>query len=187
MSQKDSYKTYWTVLRGCLDTLLYQAPGTYKPISYEHVYSAVYKCVCRQDSEPLYADLMSFLTTAVSEWAENVGNVGEDEHFLEEFNRVLRHFFVALGCIVPIFTYLNRCYVEKKLQTDINSELLRVFMEIFSDPLVGRALGEYMMQYLQSGTFFKGRLVWDVLKIPYHCGTKSYVDTAKIAGGSFRL
>ena len=51
----DSYdRQYWSVLRGTLDSLLHCAPGTFKAISYEQMYSAVYKCVCRQMSEKLY-------------------------------------------------------------------------------------------------------------------------------------
>ena len=59
MSPDDYRDIFWSQLRDAIDQMLSNTPGTYKPSSYEQMYSAVYKCVCKQYSEQLYADLMT--------------------------------------------------------------------------------------------------------------------------------
>ncbi|KAG8435822.1 hypothetical protein GDO86_013676 [Hymenochirus boettgeri] len=55
----DDYRTtYWPKLESAIDQLLTQSPGDYIPISYEQIYSCVYKCVCQQHSEQMYGDLI---------------------------------------------------------------------------------------------------------------------------------
>ena len=87
--------------------MLSHPPGSYKPISYEQMYSAVYKCVCKQYSDQLYADLMTHVNTRLAQWSSNLGSVADD-NFILEFHKALVQYFHALGGIVPIFTYMNR-------------------------------------------------------------------------------
>ena len=138
----DTYeRQYWSVLRGTLDSLLHCAPGSFKAISYEQMYSAVYKCVCRQMSERLYEDLTSHLRGALAGWADQMSRL-PDAQFVQEFHRTLNQFIFAQASIVPIFTYLNRFYVEIKLQTDLNTEIIKIYTDLVGDVGIHRLLSE---------------------------------------------
>jgi len=137
MSPEDYRNVFWCQLRDAIDQMLTHPPGSYKPISYEQMYSAVYKCVCKQYSEQLYADLMTHVKTRLAQWSSQLSNVGDDK-FIQEFHQALVQYFHALGGIVPIFTYMNRFYIEAKLGTDLKTELTRVFSSLVADKHVAR-------------------------------------------------
>ena len=41
---------------------------------------------------------------------------------------------------MPIFTYMNRFYIEAKLHTDLKSELIKVFTSLVADQHVSRLI-----------------------------------------------
>jgi hypothetical protein len=139
MSPEDYRDTFWAMLREAIDQMLTHPPGSYKPISYEQMYSAVYKCVCKQYSEQLYADLMTHIRTRLGQWSGHLASV-KDPAFVMEFHRALVQYFHALGGIVPIFTYMNRFYIESKLHTDLRTELVKAFSSLVSDRHVARLI-----------------------------------------------
>jgi len=130
---------YWGRLREAIDKMFNHPPGSYRPISYEEMYSAVYKCVCKQFSEKLYADLINHVRTRVAEWSKLLHQVA-DHTFISGFHSYLVQYFHALGGIVPIFTYMNRFYIESKLKTSLHAELLRVFSSFLADHHVKRLI-----------------------------------------------
>ena len=72
-------------------------PSEVKPFSYEVMYSAVYKCVCRHHSERLYSDLIFEVDGAFAEMAFDIHesiNADEEtlvgETSLGHFDRALR-------------------------------------------------------------------------------------------------
>ena len=99
MTPEDYRLKFWSELRDAIDQMLSHPPGSYKPISYEQMYSAVYKCVCKQYRELLYADLIT-VRTRLAQWSGALS--------IREFHKALVQYFHALGGIVPIFTYMNR-------------------------------------------------------------------------------
>ena len=107
MTPEDYRLKFWSELRDAIDQMLSHPPGSYKPISYEQMYSAVYKCVCKQYSEQLYADLITHIRTRLVQMS-NILNDVSDNQFISEFHKALLQYFHALGGIVPIFTYMNR-------------------------------------------------------------------------------
>lgn len=136
----DEYQSvYWKNLRDAIDKMFTPPPGGYRPISYEEMYSAVYKCVCKQYSEKLYNDLINHVRTRVAEWSRLLQEVPDDQ-LIENFHNSLVQYFHALGGIVPIFTYMNRFYIELKLKTSLHVELLKVFSSMFSDLHVNRLI-----------------------------------------------
>jgi hypothetical protein len=139
MTPDDYQNIFWSMLRDAIDQMLSHPPGSYKPISYEQMYSAVYKCVCKQYSEQLYADLMTHVKSRLGQWSAHLTQVPDTE-FITEFHKALVQYFHALGGIVPIFTYMNRFYIETKLHTDLKSELLKVFSALVSDQHIRRLL-----------------------------------------------
>jgi len=139
MSPEDYRDIFWSMLRDAIDQMLTHPPGSYKPISYEQMYSAVYKCVCKQYSEQLYADLITHIRTRMTQWSNQLASV-QDDAFITEFHKALVQYFHALGGIVPIFTYMNRFYIQSKLNTDLKSELIKIFSSLVSDQHVGRLI-----------------------------------------------
>jgi len=137
MTPEDYRLVFWCQLRDAIDQMLTHPPGSYKPISYEQMYSAVYKCVCKQYSELLYADLITHVKTRLAQWSGALSNVSDDQ-FIAEFHKALVQYFHALGGIVPIFTYMNRFYIEAKLHTDLKTELTKLFSSLVADKHVTR-------------------------------------------------
>ena len=78
-----------------------------------------------------------FHRTRLAQWSSQLSNVGDDK-FIQEFHQALVQYFHALGGIVPIFTYMNRFYIEAKLGTDLKTELTRVFSSLVADKHVAR-------------------------------------------------
>ncbi len=134
-------QVHWPTLRDTLDALLTTDPGAFKPISYEQVYSTVYKCVCRAYGERLYRDLTEHLASHVCRWAQSsCGLCGPD--LAVAFHGHLQQYVFALQCVVSVFTYLDRFYVVPKLQTDLKTALSQLFMEHLADRLAPRVVGK---------------------------------------------
>jgi len=123
-------------------------------ISFEQKYSAVYKCVCKQYSERLYHDLIQHVGSILQRWKNhlqsndrrhdqpyspvNQNNTCRQEEldFLKEFHKVTMQYCQAINSIVPIFTYMNRYYLENKMQTNLKSELLKLYSEQLADAFI---------------------------------------------------
>jgi len=141
---EEDYTPHWMILKNTLDTVLTQTPGTYKPISYEQMYSAVYKCVCKHHSETLHMDLIQHVEGILKNWSQNLESHvrKEDRHnFICEVDSIMNQYFNALSSIVPIFTYLNRFYIESRLNTNLNSQLLHLFEKQITSPYINQILG----------------------------------------------
>ncbi|XP_052773256.1 CDK2-associated and cullin domain-containing protein 1-like [Mya arenaria] len=125
----EDYETqYWPKLEQAIHQLLTMTPGQYIPISYEQMYSCVYKCVCKQFSERLYQDLIHYMAEHLTSLAQLLDSlVPCPADFLDKFSFILNQYLTALSGIVPIFNYMNRFYVETKLKTDLNDELRKLF------------------------------------------------------------
>lgn len=133
LTPEDYEKEYWPRLDNAIHQLLTLSPGQYAPLSYEQMYSCVYKCVCKQFSERLCNDLLTKVSTHLTHL--NTEIAAEDaKTYIEKFNYALNQYLQALGGIVPIFNYMNRFYVESKLGTDLRKELLKLFKIHVVDP-----------------------------------------------------
>ncbi|XP_060097523.1 CDK2-associated and cullin domain-containing protein 1 isoform X3 [Heteronotia binoei] len=90
---EDYRSTYWPKLDSAIDQLLTQSPGDYIPISYEQIYSCVYKCVCQQHSEQMYSDLIKKITNHL----ERVSKELQNKFYIEtKLNRDLRNDLIKL-------------------------------------------------------------------------------------------
>ncbi|XP_023367454.1 CDK2-associated and cullin domain-containing protein 1 isoform X2 [Otolemur garnettii] len=90
---EDYKSTYWPKLDGAIDQLLTQSPGDYIPISYEQIYSCVYKCVCQQHSEQMYSDLIKKITNHL----ERVSKELQNKFYIEtKLNRDLKDDLIKL-------------------------------------------------------------------------------------------
>ncbi|KAM4635923.1 CDK2-associated and cullin domain-containing protein 1 [Discoglossus pictus] len=125
----DDYRsTYWPKLESAIDQLLTQSPGDYIPISYEQIYSCVYKCVCQQHSEQMYGDLMRKITSHLEKVSQEL-QASAPTHYIERFNLALGQYMGALHSIVPLFIYMNKFYIETKLNRDLRDDLIKLFTD----------------------------------------------------------
>lgn len=125
---EDYQKNHWPNLEKAIDRLLIQNPTDHISVSYAQIYSYVYKCVCQQHSELLYRDL----TTKISSHLQQVSTqlyASTPDMFIEDFNTVLSQYIASLQCIVPVFMYLNKFYIESKLNRDLKEDLMKLFAE----------------------------------------------------------
>uniref|UniRef100_A0A8C8SB60 CDK2-associated and cullin domain-containing protein 1 n=1 Tax=Pelusios castaneus TaxID=367368 RepID=A0A8C8SB60_9SAUR len=125
---EDYKSTYWPKLDSAIDQLLTQSPGDYIPISYEQIYSCVYKCVCQQHSEQMYSDLIKKITNHLARVSKEL-QASPPDLYIERFNIALGQYMGALQSIVPLFIYMNKFYIETKLNRDLKDDLIKLFTE----------------------------------------------------------
>ncbi|NXE06082.1 CACL1 protein, partial [Lophotis ruficrista] len=125
---EDYKSTYWPKLDSAIDQLLTQSPGDYIPISYEQIYSCVYKCVCQQHSEQMYSDLIKKITNHLERVSKEL-QASPQDLYIERFNVALGQYMGALQSIVPLFIYMNKFYIETKLNRDLKDDLIKLFTE----------------------------------------------------------
>ncbi|OCT69748.1 CDK2-associated and cullin domain-containing protein 1 isoform X1 [Xenopus laevis] len=125
---EDYRTTYWPKLDSAIDQLLTQSPGDYIPISYEQIYSCVYKCVCQQHSEQMYSDLIHKITSHLESVSQEL-QASSPADYIEKFNLSLAQYMGALHSIVPLFIYMNKFYIETKLNRDLKDDLIQLFTE----------------------------------------------------------
>ncbi|XP_029553840.1 CDK2-associated and cullin domain-containing protein 1 [Salmo trutta] len=128
MTEEDYRTTYWPNLEKAIDHLLIQNPMDHISISYEQIYSYVYKCVCQQHSELLYKDLMLKITTHLQQVSSDL-QIVPPGNFIEYFNIALTQYTDALQCIVPVFIYMNKFYIETKLNRHLREDLMKLFTD----------------------------------------------------------
>ncbi|XP_072532899.1 CDK2-associated and cullin domain-containing protein 1 [Salminus brasiliensis] len=128
MTAEDYRTTYWPKLERAIEHLLTQSPVDHISISYEQIYSHVYKCVCQQHSELLYNDLIWKIVSHLQQVSSELQG-SPPETFIEKFNLALTQYTAALQCIVPVFIYMNKFYIETKLNRDLKDDLMKLFSD----------------------------------------------------------
>ncbi|CAI5653510.1 CDK2-associated and cullin domain-containing protein 1 [Oreochromis niloticus] len=128
MAVEDYRKNHWPNLEKAVDRLLIQNPTDHISVSYAQIYSYVYKCVCQQHSELLYNDLTSKITGHLQQVSTHL-QASPLENFIENFNVALTQYIASLQCIVPVFMYLNKFYIESKLNRDLREDLMKLFAD----------------------------------------------------------
>lgn len=128
MAVGDYRKNHWPNLEKAIDRLLIQNSTDHISVSYAQIYSYVYKCVCQQHSELLYNDLTSKITGHLEHVSTHL-QASPLENFIENFNVALTQYIASLQCIVPVFMYLNKFYIESKLNRDLREDLMKLFAD----------------------------------------------------------
>ncbi|XP_037321277.2 CDK2-associated and cullin domain-containing protein 1 [Pungitius pungitius] len=128
MAVEDYRKNHWPNLEKAIDRLLIQNPTDHISVSYAQIYSYVYKCVCQQHSELLYHDLTMKITNHLQQVSTRL-QASPPEDFIENFNVELTQYTASLQCIVPVFMYLNKFYIESKLNRDLREDLMKLFAD----------------------------------------------------------
>ncbi|CAB1425079.1 unnamed protein product [Pleuronectes platessa] len=128
MAVEDYRKNHWPNLEKAIDRLLIQNPTDHISVSYAQIYSYIYKCVCQQHSELLYNDLTSKITSHLQQVSTRL-QASAPEDFIETFNVALTQYTASLQCIVPVFMYLSKFYIESKLNRDLRDDLMKLFAD----------------------------------------------------------
>ncbi|KAK3573579.1 hypothetical protein QTP86_028181 [Hemibagrus guttatus] len=89
-------------------------------------WSHVYKCVCQQYSEHLYKDLLWKITSHLQQVCLELQD-SQPESFVENFNLAFTQYMAAIQCIIPVFIYMNKFYIEIKLNRDLKDDLMDLF------------------------------------------------------------
>ncbi|XP_051508358.1 CDK2-associated and cullin domain-containing protein 1-like [Myxocyprinus asiaticus] len=139
MTAEDYRTIYWPKLERAIEHLLTQSPMDHISISYEQIYSHVYKCVCQQHSELLYNDLIWKITSHLEHVSSEL-QASPPESLIENFNVALTQYTAALHCIVPVFIYMNKFYIETKLNRDLRDDLMKLFSEHVAEKHVSTLL-----------------------------------------------
>ncbi|XP_035387728.1 CDK2-associated and cullin domain-containing protein 1 isoform X1 [Electrophorus electricus] len=146
---EDYKKAHWPKLERAIEHLLTQSPMDHISISYEQIYSHVYKCVCQQHSELLYNDLMQKITSHLQQvslklqkyvlfsWIQVTHGTSNwespPESLIENFNHALIQYTFAHQCIVSVFIYMNKFYIETKLNRDLKDDLMKLFSDYVAE------------------------------------------------------
>ncbi|KAF6725654.1 CDK2-associated and cullin domain-containing protein 1 [Oryzias melastigma] len=128
MAVEDYRKNHWPNLEKAIDRLLIQNPTDHVSVSYAQIYGYIYKCVCQQHSELLYSDLTSKITTHLQQVSSQL-QASPAENLIENFNLALTQYTASLQCIVPVFIYFNKFYIESKLNRDLKEDLMKLFAD----------------------------------------------------------
>ncbi|CAL9688204.1 unnamed protein product [Knipowitschia caucasica] len=128
MAIEDYQKNHWPNLEKAIDRLLIQNSTDHISVSYAQIYSYVYKCVCQQHSELLYRDLTAKISSHLHQVSTQL-YTSTPLTFIEDFDKVLSQYITSLQCIVPVFMYLNKFYIESKLNRDLKEDLMKLFAE----------------------------------------------------------
>lgn len=132
VSDQDFHNMYWPKLESAVHLILQQNPGEFIPISYEEMYSAVYKCVCQQHSDKLYKNLMHLITNTLMKINNDLESQPM-EMYLERFSHIMSQYYQSVEGIAAIFNYMNRFYVKPKMFSDLKLELLAMFSTSVAD------------------------------------------------------
>ncbi|XP_036978824.1 CDK2-associated and cullin domain-containing protein 1 [Acanthopagrus latus] len=128
MAVEDYRNNHWPNLEKAIDRLLIQNTTDHISVSYAQIYSYVYKCVCQQHSELLYNDLTLKISNHLQQVSTHL-QASPPESFIETFNIALTQYTASLQCIVPVFMYLNKFYIESKLNRDLREDLMKLFAD----------------------------------------------------------
>ncbi|XP_061766816.1 CDK2-associated and cullin domain-containing protein 1 isoform X1 [Nerophis ophidion] len=139
MAVEDYRNNHWPNLEKAIERLLVHNPTDHISVSYAQIYSYVYKCVCQQHSELLYMDLKSKIVQHLQQVSSQLHAV-PPESFIESFNTALTKYIASLQCIVPVFMYLNKFYIESKLNRDLKQDL----MDLFADHVAEKHINTLM-------------------------------------------
>ncbi|KAG8548802.1 hypothetical protein GDO81_024113 [Engystomops pustulosus] len=76
----------------------------------------------------MYSDLMCKITAHLEKVSLEL-QATSPEHYIEKFNLALSQYMGALHSIVPLFIYMNKFYIETKLNRDLKDDLIQLFTE----------------------------------------------------------
>ncbi|XP_061600792.1 CDK2-associated and cullin domain-containing protein 1 [Cololabis saira] len=128
MAVEDYRKNHWPNLEKAIDRLLMHNSADHSCVSYAQIYGYIYKCVCQQHSELLYSDLTSKITGHLQQVSTQL-QASPPEELIENFNVALTQYTTSLQSIVPVFIYLNKFYIESKLNRDLKEDLMKLFAD----------------------------------------------------------
>ncbi|XP_077350852.1 CDK2-associated and cullin domain-containing protein 1 isoform X2 [Festucalex cinctus] len=148
---EDYRHNHWPNLEQAIERLLIQKPTDQVSVSYAQIYSYVYKCVCQQHSELLYNDLKSKIANHLQRVSTEL-NAVPLENLIESFNTALTQYISSLHCIVPVFLYLNKFYIESKLNRDLKQDLMNLFADHVAEKYVDRLMSHMVPFKVQPST-----------------------------------
>ncbi|XP_046993310.1 CDK2-associated and cullin domain-containing protein 1-like [Schistocerca americana] len=124
----------WNSLSEAIEKILQNKPIGW--VSFEQMYAIVYKCVCSGSAEKMHGDLLELCSKHLDEVEQTLRekktahfqNHDDDSvSFVLSFRDALELYLNAVPQITPIFGFMNKFFVEMRLQTTLQNELLDLF------------------------------------------------------------
>lgn len=136
-SEEDYEQLLWPKIRYAVEQML--SPDRSTRIYFEEVHSCVYKSVCARFAERPYNDVIMHMTV----YLQNVScglEVLEGIAHLQSFFMAMSQYQQSVDAMAPMFTYLNRFYLENKMHSTLKDELLKVFNNEVAKKHIGKIL-----------------------------------------------
>ncbi|EGV96723.1 Uncharacterized protein C10orf46-like [Cricetulus griseus] len=80
----------------------------------------------------MYSDLIKKITSHLERVSKEL-QASPPDLYIERFNIALGQYMGALQSIVPLFIYMNKFYIETKLNRDLKDDLIKLFTEHVAD------------------------------------------------------
>lgn len=142
------YTGYWCVVSKAVEQILQSTLVT--RVSFEQMYSIVYKSVCDGFSEKMYADLLGQCSRHLEHVDHSLHTYKQESDqqqeggmtkFIMFFHEALESYLSAVQQITPIFAYMNKFYVEVTLRTSLQVQLLDLFRQKVADSRMDMIMG----------------------------------------------
>eukprot|EP00123_Amoebidium_parasiticum_P017050 comp23688_c1_seq1/m.40665 comp23688_c1_seq1/g.40665 ORF comp23688_c1_seq1/g.40665 comp23688_c1_seq1/m.40665 type:complete len:247 (-) comp23688_c1_seq1:893-1633(-) len=145
ISLDDYREVYWPKLLQRLELILAREPGSRAAsFSHEEAYRMVYNVCCQSHHRSLYSDLKNTVSLYLRQVAETVASTPDDQ-FLPCYAAYVEHYMACIDVLCPVFLYLERTYLQAKLQTSLHYELALLFREcVMGHPLLRSRLSVLM-------------------------------------------
>ena len=114
MSDEDYQQTYWLKLGGLVDLLFTRSESERSSVSYEEMYSCVYKCVCSCRGPQLRDDLLAHVAKHLDQQSLQLLELHQQDgeeatrSYVEAACRFMERFVLAANSIVAVFQYMSR-------------------------------------------------------------------------------
>jgi len=125
----DFMTTCWPRVEKAVFIILTQKPGEFIPLSYEELYSLIYKGVVNYHSAEMFEKLEVIVRKHLRRKFVNQLNSSMKD-YLERFSFLLAQYFQAVNSIVAIFHYMDRVYLTRKKQMDFPLHLRNLLTDI---------------------------------------------------------
>ncbi|PAA60192.1 hypothetical protein BOX15_Mlig010529g2 [Macrostomum lignano] len=143
MSDDDYSQTYWPKLSQLIDLLFTQSEEAERSaISYEEMYSCVYKCVCSARGPQLKEDLMSAVQAHVCAMGQRaLEKQHSPKDYIEVCLRAFLTFNQAASTLFAVFQYMNRVMLATSGEDSLMAMFKSIFVHQFVSPHLHKLIG----------------------------------------------
>jgi len=137
LTDEQFYALNWELIKNTLE--LFLRPNQQIMVSFEQTFTAVYKCICKMQGEHLFGDTISYVRNYLNQVGVDLQSTNENE-FLAKLDLHIKHYLGAADGISKCFSYMDRSFLNEFKNTNLQSELHKLFAEVISDRVINNAM-----------------------------------------------